>query len=135
MPPMPTRCIHSRSAVMPSCVTLPLIQCHHARGFAESGGVLKSLSIDEACWPWKVELTANKAKHTDFFKTPESLQRVINPSNVFEDWIGKAPIDCISRKTESQKRVGRDSGLGHERTRTESDKNDGSNCRSLFTEE
>src|SRR6185437_7676919 len=36
---MPTRFIHSRSFVMPVSVTLPLVQCHHVRGLAESGGV------------------------------------------------------------------------------------------------
>src|SRR5436309_3318228 len=35
---MPTRCIHSRSSLMPSWVTLPFIQCHQTRGFAELGG-------------------------------------------------------------------------------------------------
>jgi hypothetical protein len=39
-PPMPTRFIHSRSIVMPSLVTLLIVQCHHVRGLAESGGVL-----------------------------------------------------------------------------------------------
>lgn len=37
-PPMPTRCIASRSAVMPALVTLPFIQCHHVCGRAEAGG-------------------------------------------------------------------------------------------------
>ena len=39
-PPMPTRFIHSRSLVMPSLVTLLIVQCHHVRGLAASGGVL-----------------------------------------------------------------------------------------------
>src|SRR6185437_12187983 len=38
---MPTRFIHSKSLVMPASVTLPLVQCHHVRGFAESGGFTK----------------------------------------------------------------------------------------------
>src|SRR5512143_1206618 len=37
-PPIPTRLIHSRSALIPSFVMLPFIQCHQTRGFAESGG-------------------------------------------------------------------------------------------------
>ena len=37
-PAMPERFIHSRSALMPSLVTLPLIQCHQTRGLALSGG-------------------------------------------------------------------------------------------------
>src|SRR4051794_8919090 len=37
-PPIPTRCIDSRSAVMPSLVTLPFIQCHHVWGRADAGG-------------------------------------------------------------------------------------------------
>ena len=44
IPAMPTRFIHSRSAVMPSLVTLPFSQCHQTRGFAESGGSLKPRS-------------------------------------------------------------------------------------------
>ncbi len=39
-PPMPTRFIHSRSLVIPSLVTLLIVQCHQVRGFAASGGVL-----------------------------------------------------------------------------------------------
>src|ERR1022692_1632560 len=38
---MPTRFIHSRSALIPSLVMLPLIQCHQTRGLALSGGVWK----------------------------------------------------------------------------------------------
>ena len=38
-PPIPTRAIDSRSAVMPALVTLPFIQCHHTCGLAERGGV------------------------------------------------------------------------------------------------
>src|ERR1700722_18000319 len=41
---MPTRFIHSRSLVIPSLVTLPLVQCHQARGFAAAGGFLNSCS-------------------------------------------------------------------------------------------
>src|SRR2546423_11523353 len=40
---MPTRCIHSRSFLMPSLVMLPFIQCHHTRGFASFGGLIKFL--------------------------------------------------------------------------------------------
>jgi hypothetical protein len=43
---MPTRFIHSRSAVIPSRVTLPFIQCHQTRGLASSGGVRKERSSD-----------------------------------------------------------------------------------------
>ncbi len=38
-PPRPTRFIDSRSAVIPSRLTQPLIQCHQVFGFADSGGV------------------------------------------------------------------------------------------------
>ncbi len=38
---MPTRFIHSRSALMPSLVMLPFIQCHQTRGLALSGGFSK----------------------------------------------------------------------------------------------
>src|SRR4029453_18079160 len=41
---MPTRCIHSRSSLMPSFVMLPFIQCHHTRGLASSGGAWKPCS-------------------------------------------------------------------------------------------
>ena len=44
MPAMPTRFIHSRSAVMPSLVTLPFSQCHQTRGRAEAGGSRKPRS-------------------------------------------------------------------------------------------
>ena len=37
-PPMPTRAIASKSAVIPSFVTLPFIQCHHVCGLADFGG-------------------------------------------------------------------------------------------------
>src|SRR6266567_9523968 len=42
-PATPTRCIHSRSSLMPSLVMLPFIQCHHTRGRAPSGGFSKPL--------------------------------------------------------------------------------------------
>ena len=42
IPPIPTRCIHSRSAVMPASVTFPLIQCHQTKGLALSGGCRNS---------------------------------------------------------------------------------------------
>ena len=58
---MPTRFIHSRSAVMPSLVTLPFSQCHHTRGLAESGGSLKprSSASREVC------PGAQPARHTN----------------------------------------------------------------------
>src|SRR5437763_2051731 len=40
-PPIPTRFIASRSAVMPSLELLPLHQCHHVWGWAECGGLAK----------------------------------------------------------------------------------------------
>ena len=40
-PPRPICFIASRSAVMPSLVMLPFIQCHHVCGLAESGGLRK----------------------------------------------------------------------------------------------
>src|SRR6266849_8473057 len=44
--------LHSRSAVMPSLVTLPLSQCHQTRGFAESGGCRKRCSsVSLEPWP------------------------------------------------------------------------------------
>ena len=49
MPAMPTRFIPSRSAVMPSLVTLPFSQCHHTRGRADSGGSLKPRSSASSC--------------------------------------------------------------------------------------
>ena len=39
--PMPTLCIASKSAVMPSSVIFPSIQCHHVRGNDSTGGLLK----------------------------------------------------------------------------------------------
>jgi len=36
-----TRCIHSKSSLMPSLVMLPFIQCHQTRGRAELGGLSK----------------------------------------------------------------------------------------------
>src|SRR5688572_17449206 len=47
IPPIPTRFIHSRSAVIPSRVTLPFIQCHQTRGLASSGGVRAARSRAE----------------------------------------------------------------------------------------
>src|SRR5215467_1467604 len=53
-PPRPTRCIHSRSAWMPSLVMLPFIQCHHTRGRAELGGFSKPcFRASVAVWPSK----------------------------------------------------------------------------------
>ena len=43
-PPRPICFIASRSAVMPSFVMLPFIQCHHVCGLAESGGLRKLFS-------------------------------------------------------------------------------------------
>jgi len=40
-PPIPTRFIHSKSALMPCLVMLPFIQCHQTRGLALSGGFRK----------------------------------------------------------------------------------------------
>src|SRR5579871_190155 len=50
-PPSPARCIHSRSAVMPSLLMLPFIQCHQTRGRAPLGGFSKPLrrASAEAC--------------------------------------------------------------------------------------
>jgi hypothetical protein len=45
-PPMPTRFMASRSAVMPSRVTFPFIQCHQVCGLAESGGSRKPVSSE-----------------------------------------------------------------------------------------
>ena len=42
--PMPTRCIASRSAVMPALVMLPSIQCHQMSALAEAGGAAKYFS-------------------------------------------------------------------------------------------
>ena len=59
IPPMPTRCIHSRSAVMPGSVTLPLIQCHQTRGLALSGGCLNACSrLFAAAAPPAVEVAS-----------------------------------------------------------------------------
>src|SRR5437016_5333335 len=41
------RFIASRSAVIPSLLTLPLTQCHHVRGRADCGGFTKPFSNDE----------------------------------------------------------------------------------------
>src|ERR1035438_4229225 len=49
---MPTRFIHSRSALMPSLVMLPFIQCHQTRGLALSGGFWKP------CWSASPEFCA-----------------------------------------------------------------------------
>ena len=73
MPAMPTRCIHSRSAVMPSLVTLPFIQCHQIRGLAESGGCSKPSSKSPPApvefWPgaariMPISITASKQLRT-----------------------------------------------------------------------
>ena len=45
---MPTRFIASRSAVMPSFVMLPFIQCHQVCGLAESGGAAKPRASSSA---------------------------------------------------------------------------------------
>src|ERR1051325_9556217 len=53
-PPMPTRFIASRSAVMPLLVILPLSQNQNTQGRAESGGWRKffsRLDEDSAAWP------------------------------------------------------------------------------------
>ena len=42
-PPTPARAIASRSAVMPSLVTFPFIQCHHTCDRADGGGRTKPL--------------------------------------------------------------------------------------------
>jgi len=44
-PPMPTRFICSRSAVIPALETLPFTQCHQVCGLAESGGFLKEATM------------------------------------------------------------------------------------------
>src|SRR6266496_6413407 len=48
-PATPTRCIHSRSSLMPSCVMFPFIQCHQTRGRADLGGFLKSCCKRSSC--------------------------------------------------------------------------------------
>src|SRR6266566_1006667 len=47
-PPRPICFIASKSAAMPSLVTLPFIQCHHVCGLAESGGLRKPVSNESA---------------------------------------------------------------------------------------
>ena len=64
-PPRPICFIASKSAVMPSFVMLPFIQCHHVCGFAESGGLRKPVfngSVDAA---EAVRIRHNRAKQTD----------------------------------------------------------------------
>src|ERR1035437_2023514 len=47
-PPRPTRCIHSRSSLMPSLLMFPFIQCHHTSGRALCGGFTKPLFSESA---------------------------------------------------------------------------------------
>src|SRR3954454_22025982 len=52
---MPEGSIHIKSLRMPSLVMFPCIQCHHTRGFAELGGVVKpayKLSFSAGCFGW-----------------------------------------------------------------------------------
>src|SRR5439155_1204442 len=73
-PAIPTRCIHSRSRLMPSWVMFPFIQCHHTRGRAELGGVSKprfNVSGVTLCWSlWSMFLKSTSAlafaKHSPF---------------------------------------------------------------------
>src|ERR1043166_1387844 len=58
-PPMPTCFIASRSAVKPSFVTLPSIQCHQVWGFAEAGGLRKPSTRGSLAG---VDKTARKAR-------------------------------------------------------------------------
>src|SRR5256885_998854 len=49
---MPTRCIHSRSSLIPSLEMLPFIQCHQTRGLADCGGLSKPcFSASGDAWP------------------------------------------------------------------------------------
>jgi hypothetical protein len=49
-PPMPTRFIASKSAVMPSLEIFPLIQNQYAHGLAASGGYRKSSFSPAEMW-------------------------------------------------------------------------------------
>src|SRR5215469_16613635 len=78
---MPTRCIHSRSFVIPSRVTLPFVQCHHVLGLAESGGFLNPCSnVPADCartTPAKANIAAANAIALHlFFIVPRCTQYV-----------------------------------------------------------
>jgi hypothetical protein len=45
---MPTRCIHSKSAVIPSRVIRPFIQCHQVCGRADAGGTRNEVANGSA---------------------------------------------------------------------------------------
>ena len=77
-PPMPTAAIASRSATIPSRVTLPFIQCHQTCGRAAGGGERKA----ERSWSSPAAPTAAVAqtRHSAvivcFMYTPRFVQSV-----------------------------------------------------------
>src|SRR5207248_306480 len=74
-PPMPELYIHVRSLRMPSLVIFPCIQCHHTRGLAELGGVVKlvyKLSFNAGCLGW-----ANSAADANSAAEMESIVFII----------------------------------------------------------
>src|SRR5580765_5755375 len=69
---------------MPSFVMLPFIQCHHTRGFADFGGVIKleyKLSFGAVNFAWeKLRLESSKPKQMN-----DSLCMVVELSLKIED--------------------------------------------------
>src|ERR1035437_4842613 len=74
---MPTRFIHSMSLVMPVSVTLPLVQCHHVRGLADSGGVRKPCASGSAALWAKAALVAASASVAGIVNKAVLRERVI----------------------------------------------------------
>ena len=73
----------SRSAVMPSFVTLPFIQCHHVCGFASCGGLRKDSRdnpADGAADDGAAISTAKAAKNAVFMKSRLFMLNTIDSS-------------------------------------------------------
>jgi hypothetical protein len=73
---MPERDIHSRSFLIPSFVMFPFIQCHHTRGLALLGGVVKLLyKTSPELFACEKEMTdtSRKTKSKRFFLIMASL--------------------------------------------------------------
>jgi len=87
-PLMPTRFIASKSAVMPSLVMLPFIQCHQVWGLAESGGWMKLLARSSSCARACTQSAHTTNNRISLFAIIDPMVRIPTLSiHSFSDWI------------------------------------------------
>src|SRR5208337_5331890 len=106
-PPTPTRCIHSRSSLMPSLEMLPFIQCHHTRGRAPLGGSRNprsNASVSSDCGAAgacaRVEKPAAHARQRNAAKNDlKAFMEILPDVNIQAQKACSAPHGCFGGAT------------------------------------